>query len=92
MDNAPSAYVPEKKHTVFVSGLPDNVDESRVLEVFVSFGEPAPPPSLLLHAACLLMPKGRRADPPSFRFLSFPRFRRHRRDPAPSREGKGRTV
>ncbi|KAL7413313.1 hypothetical protein BDY24DRAFT_389635 [Mrakia frigida] len=39
MNNAPSAYVPEKKHTVFVSGLPEDVDEEKVLSVFVSFGD-----------------------------------------------------
>lgn len=41
MDSAPSAYVPEKKHTVFVSGIPDEVDEDKVLAVFVSFGQSA---------------------------------------------------
>ena len=39
MESTPSAYVAEKKHTIFVSGLPDEVDEDRVLAVFVSFGQ-----------------------------------------------------
>ncbi|CDZ98709.1 Cyclophilin-type peptidyl-prolyl cis-trans isomerase [Phaffia rhodozyma] len=40
MNNAPSVYENStKKHTIFVSGLPDGVNEQQLLDVFVSFGD-----------------------------------------------------
>jgi RNA recognition motif-containing protein len=42
--STPLAYAPgsgsdAKKHTVFVSNLPEDVDEESLLNVFVTFGE-----------------------------------------------------
>jgi RNA recognition motif-containing protein len=98
--SVPSVYEQDtKSHTVYVSGLPDNVTEQAVLAVFVAFGA-SPAPRLSARPSPAALPSSCASSWPSE--LTFPnctasqatfsRFRCRRRHGKDRRADKAREV